>query len=117
MTTYLDIAIFTLQRSPSNLKESHRHPRPNLGQFNALIPRPYKDVMPDLDTIFDILECHHSTPDFPLSLAWRKKMLQDLDDTLAEFSLEAVEDEMRITLGHSPARRPRDIMPENDVVQ
>ena len=43
-----------LTRSVPNFEKLHRHPRTNLAKFNAIIPCPDEDMMPNLDCIIDV---------------------------------------------------------------
>ena len=115
--TNLNITVLVLQRPTSDLKQSHSHPWPNLGQFDALITSHDKDMMAHLDTILDILERDYPTAYLPGPFSRRKKMFQDLRDPFSQPTLEPVEDEMGITLRDRPACRPRDIMTQHDVMQ
>jgi hypothetical protein len=52
----LHIALLVLQRSCPNLKQPHRHARPDLRKLDGLVARLDENVVADFDGVFDVFE-------------------------------------------------------------
>lgn len=116
----LDIAIFVLQCATSNLKTSHRHPRPNLCELDTLVSRLYKDMVPDLYAVIDVLECHHPTSDFGSvcdGFSRREDVFQDSHDAESQSGCESFEYQVRVRFADGAAGAVWNIMAEDDVVE
>lgn len=114
------IAVLVGQGAASDLKEAHRHARPDLGQLDALPACPHKHMMADLDAILDVLERHHAAADLGVGrgrLARGEHVLEDLHDALAERGGEVLEDQMRVGFRDGAARRAGEVVAEQHVVQ
>ena len=118
----LDIALLFRQRAGADLKQTHRHARPHLGQLDALPARAHKHVMPHLDAILDVLERHHAIAHLGAAAAARDRLargedvLEDLHDAGSQGRAESFEDEVRVGFGDGAARRGGQVVPQQDVV-
>lgn len=113
----LDITILILQRPSSDLEQSHRHSRPDLCQFDALEARLHKYMMAYLNAIFDILERDDSVPDLLREFPRWEDMLEDLHNTLAEWGVEIVKNEVWIGFGDCAASSVWDVGAKYNVVE
>ncbi|KAI6768294.1 hypothetical protein HG530_006303 [Fusarium avenaceum] len=114
-----DIAFLVLESAIADLEDPHCHPWSNLGQLDAVISGPDKNMVPDLNAILDVLECYHSVADLVLgcnSFARRENVLQDLHHPLTQATGKAVENEVGIRLAHGSSDASRNIVTEHNIM-
>lgn len=89
----LNITIFVLKRTTTDLERSETHARSYLAELTGIIRSPYENVMPDLDDVIHVLEGHYSaTLRFAFG-SWKRgeEVLKDLHNPLANWCGEALE--------------------------
>lgn len=88
----LNIPVFVLKRTATDLEGSEAHTRPYLAELTGVIRCLDEHVMSDLDNIIHVLESNNSaTLWFALSRWQRwKEVLEDLHNSLANWRGEAL---------------------------
>lgn len=100
-----------------DLEASHGHSGTDFSEFNVSIAGLDKDMMPDFDTVLDILESNDTSSDSVRTITGREDVLEDLNDPLPQTSCEALENEMWVRLGDCSPGRVRYISSQDDVVE
>ena len=73
-------------------------------------------MVPHLDAVLDILERYHPVPHLMRALPWGEEVLEDLHHAVAEFGVEALEDQMGVGFRDGAAGGIGDVGSEDDVV-
>lgn len=68
-----------------------------------------------LDAILPVHKCNDSVPHFA-RLAWRPKVLKDLNHTFSEFRFESLKDQVWVALRHGSAHSIGDIRAQDDIM-
>lgn len=88
----LNIPVFVLKRTATDLEGSEAHARPYLAELTGVIRCLDEHMMPDLDNIIHVLESNNSATLWFAFSRWQrwKQMLEDLHNSLANWRGKAL---------------------------
>lgn len=88
----LNITVFVLKRTATDLEGSKAHTRPYLAELTRIIGCLDKHMMPDLYDIIHVLESNNSATLWFAFSRWQRweKVLEDLHNSLANWRSEAL---------------------------
>lgn len=104
----LNITVFVLKRTATDLEGSEAHTRPYLAELTGIIGCLDKHMMPDLYDIIHILESNNSATLWFAFSRWQrwKEVLEDLHNSLANCRGEALEQLMSAVFFAQKHTRP-----------